>query len=193
MKSHFLVGGVPPTGMAVCFCLHLNNVQNKKLALDFFSLSLLLPCCHLGRITLLFAQKHLGIWEFSLHLTWWQEKNDHNASSRILVIFTKDLCFVGTVYLVSGKVEFYISVPTVLYIHVPQETAKLEVRDADAGEEDGGQCLLSQDRIWTFLYYSLICPCHYLLSISNIVLFGCKLENIFPWELCWKRLLCEWR
>ena len=43
-----------------------------------------------------------------------------------------------TVYLVSGKVEFYVSVPTVLYIHVPQETTKLEVRDADTGEEDGG-------------------------------------------------------
>ena len=73
-----------------------------------------------------------------MHLTWWQEKNDHNASSRILVKFTRDLCFVGTVYLVSGKVEFYVSVPTVLYIHVPQETIKLEVRDADTGEEDGG-------------------------------------------------------
>lgn len=24
-----------------------------------------------------------------------------------------NLCFVGTVYLVSGKVEFYVSVPTV--------------------------------------------------------------------------------
>lgn len=141
MQSHFLVGGVPPVGMAVCFCLHLNNVQNKKLALDLFSLSLLLPGCHLGRISLLFAQKHLGIGEFSLHFIWWQEKNDHNASSRILVKFTRDLCFVGTVYLVSGKVEFYISVPTVQRMHDPQETTKLEVRDADAGEEDAGAVL----------------------------------------------------
>lgn len=103
-----------------------------------FSLSLLLLCCHLGRISLLFARKYLGIWEFSLHLTWWQEKNDHNASSGTLVTFTRDLRCVGPVCLVCGKAERYISVPTALCIHVPQGTAELEVRDADAGEEEGG-------------------------------------------------------
>lgn len=79
--------------------------------------------------------RYLGI---LLHLSWWQEKNDHSASSRTLVTFTRDLCCVGTVCLVRGKAELYVSVLTALCIHVPQGTAELEVRDADAGEEDGG-------------------------------------------------------
>ena len=45
---------------------------------------------------------------------------------------------MGPVCLVCGKAERYISVPTALCIHVPQGTAELEVRDADAGEEEGG-------------------------------------------------------
>ena len=45
---------------------------------------------------------------------------------------------MGPVCLVCGKAERYISVPTASCIHVPQGTAELEVRDADAGEEDGG-------------------------------------------------------
>lgn len=45
---------------------------------------------------------------------------------------------MGTVCLVRGKAELYVSVPTALCIHVPQGTAELEVRDTDAGEEDGG-------------------------------------------------------
>ena len=77
MQSHILVGGVPPVGMAV------------------------LSGCHLGRISLLFAQKHLGIWEFSLHFIWWQEKNDHVASSRILVKFTREPLLCG--YCVPGE------------------------------------------------------------------------------------------
>lgn len=76
--------------------------------------------------------------EFSLHLTWWQEKNAHSASSRTLVTFTRDLCCAGPMCLVRGKAGLYVSVPTALCIHILQGTAELDVRDAGAGEEDGG-------------------------------------------------------
>lgn len=69
---------------------------------------------------------------------------------------------MGTVYLVSGKVEFTSQFP-LSSVCTTQETTKLEVRgDADAGEEDAGQCLQSQDKFGP-LCYSLIFPCHHLL------------------------------
>lgn len=58
------------------------------------------------------------------------------------VKFTRDSCFVGTVVPVSGKVEFcYLSSHCPAYARPTQETTKLEVRDADAGEEDAGAVL----------------------------------------------------
>lgn len=49
--------------------------------------------------------------------------------------------------------QFYFLGPTVLYTDVPKKTTKLEVRDGDGGDENEGQDLLGEGRIWTVLYY----------------------------------------
>ena len=38
-----------------------------------------------------------------------------------------------------------------------------------------------------------ILPSHYLTSIFNMFLSGCKLGSIYLWELCWERPLLDWR